>query len=413
MTSIELEQRRIAAVQNLDALGSSSRSELQEIVDLAAAMCHASASLNIFTAHEQHCVATAGIEPMVTRRGDSICAHVLDVPEVVVVTDAAADERLRSSPFVDGRLASVRLYASAPLVTEDGTTIGRLCVFDDQPRTLDVICERLLAMMAARAVDVLEVRMRRDRERSLAGSEDLAKARSDEAHAKLVLFAGQMGHDMRVPLATIKASAELLGELPSLRTDLTAQRLLRGTTRSVDRAERMIDAVLAYAKSAGTIHPVDLDLAGLVEEVLDDMQPVLDAAGAEIVVRDLPRVFADADQVYSVVLNLVANAVKFARPGVPPLIAVTSTRHGSWSRIFVTDNGSGVAEDQRRMIFEPFARGDNVVAGSGLGLATAKQVIEAHGGRIGVGQGRAGGSEFWFELPMGAPEIPVMRGTQD
>ena len=118
-----------------------------------------------------------------------------------------------------------------------------------------------------------------------------------------------------------------------------------------------------------------------------------------VTVDALPTLPADANQMYAVVLNLLSNAIKFSRPDVPPRVRVGAERLDEWWRISVSDNGIGVAAERREAMFVLFARADKRVEGSGIGLAAAKRVVEAHGGRIAMEDGPGGGTTVWFELP--------------
>ena len=97
--------------------------------------------------------------------------------------------------------------------------------------------------------------------------------------------------------------------------------------------------------------------------------------------------------------NLVATALKFVRPGVPPQddVAATRTALGWW--VTVADNGPGVPLSEWDRVFEPFNRVDKSVPGAGIGLSTCKRIVEAHGGRIGLSASPTGGALVWFELP--------------
>jgi signal transduction histidine kinase len=103
---------------------------------------------------------------------------------------------------------------------------------------------------------------------------------------------------------------------------------------------------------------------------------------------------------YAVARNLLANAIDFGRPGTPPRVEVAADRRDGRWRVEVTDNGVGVAPDQRETMFVLFARADKRSGGSGIGLAAAKRIVEAHGGRIGMDAAAGGGTTVWFDLPV-------------
>ncbi len=137
----------------------------------------------------------------------------------------------------------------------------------------------------------------------------------------------------------------------------------------------------------------------MARRLVADSATLLESSGAVVEVGDLPVVRADADQAYSVLQNLVANSVKFARPGVPARVLITARRlHDCW-RIAVVDNGVGIPADRRVDVFSLFSRVDPDVEGHGIGLATVARIVAGHGGRVGATQSPDGGTEIWFTLP--------------
>ena len=113
----------------------------------------------------------------------------------------------------------------------------------------------------------------------------------------------------------------------------------------------------------------------------------------------MPVVCGDAQQLYAVLLNLLSNAVKFRRPGVAPVVEVRARAEGRGHRVEVRDNGPGVAAEERERVFDLYARIDPETPGSGIGLATARRIVETHGGEIGLEAADGGGTLAWFSLP--------------
>jgi signal transduction histidine kinase len=393
-------QRRDDALWRYDVLGRAPARELQALVDIAAQLCAVpTAAINLITSTEQQQIATTGFEPSICAREDSMCAAVLEHTDRVVVPNASVDERFRENPFVTGILGDVRFYASAPLTTPQGVIIGRLCVFDSTPRELDEAQEQALVAIAERVVDVLELRLRtRELEDSLAA---LTQTR-DELHRSneaLSVFAGQVSHDLRTPLTAIMASTEMLGQQPAVMADQWSERLVATAFRSATRMAGMIEQILAHARVGAELHKEPSDLRVVIGSVLEDLAPTLTAKAATVEVGELPTLPADAQQLYSVLLNLVSNAVKYARPDVSPIVGVSAERHGRMWRISVRDNGVGIAPGDRERVFELFSRVGTAADGSGIGLATVKRIIEAHGGSIGISHSDRPGTLVWFELP--------------
>lgn len=395
-----MDEQSDQAQRRYDVLGRAPGRELQALVDIAAQLCAVpTAAINLITSTEQQQIATTGFEPSICAREDSMCAAVLEHTDRVVVPNASVDERFRDNPFVTGILGDVRFYASAPLTTPEGVIVGRLCVFDDVPRELDEAQEEALVAIAERVVDVLELRLRtRELEDSLAA---LTQTR-DELHRSneaLSVFAGQVSHDLRTPLTAIMASTEMLGQQEAVVADQWSGRLVATAFRSATRMAGMIEQILAHARVGAELHKSPTDLRTVLDSVLEDLAPTLSARRASVEVGDLPSIPADAQQLYSVLLNIVSNAIKYARPDVPPAIAVTADQYGRSWRIWVRDNGIGIAPADRQRVFDLFHRVETSVDGSGIGLATVKRIIEAHGGSIGISQADGPGTVVWFELP--------------
>jgi signal transduction histidine kinase len=390
-----------AAIEQYAVLDAPPDEGLQGLVELAALVCGVpNAAINLITADHQHQVATAGIDPSVCAREDSMCAAVLDEPLSVVTPDARLEPRFAGNPFVTGEIASVRFYASAPLVTPAGDTIGRLCVFDDHPQQLTSRREHVLQVLARRVVDVLELRLRtRQLEASLG---ELTRTR-DELHRSnelLSLFAGQVSHDLRSPLTAILANAELLTLEPAVKEDPDVTRIAEATVSAGRRMAAMIQSILDFTAVGARLDPVVLDLGEVLADVAADLAPVIEGRSATLRSGSLPCVRADRQQLYAVLLNLVSNAVKFTPPTTAPVVEVRADHEGDTWRISVTDNGRGIPPEDRETVFELYRRGSDGVEGSGIGLATARRVVEAHGGAIGVSGAPDGGTTVWFTLPV-------------
>lgn len=377
---------RVADIERYDVLGHAPRTELLAIVELAAKVSGtAMATINLITDTEQHQVATYGFPPAVCSRAESMCAAVLDEDTPLVVLDASLDPRFEDNPFVTGSIAKVRFYASHKLVTLAGTTIGTLCVFDDQPRDSGIDTEAL-ATLADRIVDVLELSWR---SRQLAASNE-----------RLSAFAGRVSHDLKTPLSSLTLALGLLREELTAGTDADgASWLLDRAIEGSTRMAAMIDQVLSYASLGGGLSLADVPLDVLVDEVLQDLVGALE--GATVHHHDLPVVRADRQQLQAVLLNAIDNAAKYRAADRDLVIDIRAfeVEDGRW-RVEIADNGRGVPEADRERVFDPRVRLDDDGAGSGIGLDTCRRVVQAHGGSIGLAETRGGGTTLWFELPV-------------
>lgn len=399
------DDRRDTAIQVYDVLGRPARQDLVALVELAALVCDVpTATINLITSTEQHQVAAVGFEAAICRREDSMCATTITLDAPVVVADASQDERFRDHPSVTGVTGNVRFYASHQLFTPDGTVIGTLCASDETPRELDREQERALANLAGRVVDVLELELTT----RLLGAANERLAASNE---RLAQFAGRVSHDLKNPLTAVTMSLEMaLEEADEVGDAETLVSLLDRASRGADRMQLMIDDLLAFARGGAAPDIDEVDLRQLVLEVLEDLDPVPGSAMVEA--GDLPTVPGDPVQLRAVVRNLVANALKFTRPGAEPHVRVTADElDGHW-RVQVADDGPGIPGAEQETVFEPFARIDKSVPGTGIGLATCRRIVEAHGGRIGVTSTPGGGTTVWFLLPTDpAPHGVAGRAT--
>jgi signal transduction histidine kinase len=199
------------------------------------------------------------------------------------------------------------------------------------------------------------------------------------------------------------ASAEMLEQRDSVADDPLASRLVGTAMRASTRMAGLIEEILTHARVGARLERTETDLDAVLADVLTDLAPSIEHARATITADRLPTLWADGAQLYSVLLNLVSNALKYTRAGVDPVVTVTAHLHEDRWRIGVQDNGAGVPEADRERIFQLFTRVATEVAGSGIGLATCKRIVEVHGGSIGVDPAPEGGSRFWFELSAAAP----------
>lgn len=387
-------------IERYDAPGELAASDLAALVALTADVCEAPmAAVNLLTATHQHTIATRGVDRSICSLEDSMCGVVAHETGPVVVPDASVDPRFEHHPFVTGKLGRLRLYASAPLVSEEGVTVGRLCVFDERPRQLRPQQRDALVTLATSVMDMLDLRVRsRQLEDSLA---ELTAVRDElkRSNDDLSRFAHQISHDLRSPLTAILNGAELLSQEPAVAGDDLLRAVVEGMLQSGRRMDALIDSVLSFALEGGRLHLSDVRLAPLFDRALGDLAARENTSDVRLRLHDLPTVRADPELLYVVALNLLSNAVKYARPGVRTEVDVHAVARADRWCIRVRDNGTGVDPARVEDVFALFVRDHHVVPGHGIGLATTRRVVEAHGGRIGIEATEGPGTTVWFDLP--------------
>jgi two-component system, OmpR family, sensor histidine kinase KdpD len=209
-----------------------------------------------------------------------------------------------------------------------------------------------------------------------------------------------LAHDIKTPLTSIKAAVtSLLGTAAGMDHEL-----LTIINEEADRLNQLAAEVIAMARvEAGKLHleKCPVIAAELIETALADLASLRRGRPVTVqVAPDLPKVDCDPELVQQVVKQLVENAFKYSPQDVP--LTISAQRKGEKILIGVADRGAGIDEDERAHIFDKFFRGRRYrfeTKGTGMGLAIAKGIVEAHGEKIWVESEPGQGSAFYFSLP--------------
>jgi signal transduction histidine kinase len=185
--------------------------------------------------------------------------------------------------------------------------------------------------------------------------------------------------------------------------DATARGQLRAVSDAAARAHALIADVLEYARLADeSVHPEPTDLEAAVRAARAPLEGLLRGSGGGAhIAGPLPAVLGDPALLARIVGHLLENAVKFVGAGVAPAIRVWAERHDGGVRLWVEDNGIGIAPEHQARIFEPFERlrAADAYPGTGIGLAIVRRGVARMGGDCGVESTPGSGSRFWIELP--------------
>ena len=147
------------------------------------------------------------------------------------------------------------------------------------------------------------------------------------------------------------------------------------------------------------MHPVNLNPC--VDRVLDALALRVEETGARIEREKIPMVLGDEALLTQVLQNLVANGLKFVRPGESPHLRIYARQDGGFVSVAVEDHGIGVPAEHRDAIFEPFRRlhGRAEYEGTGIGLAICRKIAEKHGGGVWIEETEGGGASFFVSVP--------------
>ncbi|HEY8516514.1 MAG TPA: ATP-binding protein [Candidatus Binatia bacterium] len=250
---------------------------------------------------------------------------------------------------------------------------------------------------------VLEAR-RRDRKAAAIIAqqmETVATTRARLAQSEKLVALGQLAaaiaHEVRNALGVIRSAAQGLAEsVPA--DDVERQRACSFISAEIDRLGSVVSSLLGFARPL-RLAPRPVEVSKLFDQALLLARPDLEAKEIRVVRREdgaLPPVRADSDLVVQVLLGLLANAVEAVPRGGE--VALEARATDGVVEIGVADSGPGIPEDLRARVFEPFFTTRD--KGTGLGLAVARQIVEAHQGRIEVGERPGGGARFCISLPL-------------
>jgi signal transduction histidine kinase len=296
---------------------------------------------------------------------------------------------------VPGVFADLVLVDAAPLERETQSA-RTLWLFILAGAGLAVVAASLLAVRAV----LREVR--------------LARMKSD--------FVSNLSHELRTPLTSLRMFVETLRE-GRVRDDREAKECLDVVAQETDRLQSLLERMLQFASLSRGRAPIELksaDAGAVARRAVALFVKRAEAARAklELDVREpLPEAILDRDAVLQVLLNLLDNAVKHGRhDGASIRVGVRAAGAAGGVVFEVEDDGPGVPEKERELVFEEFYRGDDTlsrrVEGTGLGLAMARRIVLAHGGRIEATRSeRLGGARFAVTLPDAAAGRRLAMGA--
>lgn len=225
-----------------------------------------------------------------------------------------------------------------------------------------------------------------------------------EANQQLEAFVYTVAHDLRAPLRAMEGFATLLVEREA--KVLSAEGL--DYARRIGRSAQFLDAVLvdllAFSRvSKQRIQLMAVDLGATVENCVARLEnDIREKRGKVETIPPWPKVLAHEPTLAEAIVNLLSNALKFSRPDIPPRVRLWAESNRNLVRVWVEDNGIGIAPEHHEQIFRPFVRLESdAFPGTGIGLAIVKKGIERMHGGVGLQSIRGRGSRFWLELPQG------------
>jgi light-regulated signal transduction histidine kinase (bacteriophytochrome) len=222
------------------------------------------------------------------------------------------------------------------------------------------------------------------------------------SNADLEQFAYVASHDLQEPLRMVSSYVQLFARRYAGQVDPQARKYIDYAVDGAKRMQSLINALLEYSRVGRREQPARVSAEAALAQALENLSSSIVEAGARVTSDPLPDVIVDGRQLVQVFQNLVGNAVKFRRPGVPPRVHVSARIDGDEVVLGVHDNGIGVDPRHADRIFVIFQRlhTRDEYSGTGIGLSIAKKVIDRAGGRIWLESEPGQGSTFYFTLPL-------------
>jgi signal transduction histidine kinase len=269
--------------------------------------------------------------------------------------------------------------------------------FLKEERNLIYIIAERLGHMIDRQIAARNVKFLYQRER------ELRKKLQSEMRVR-VDFTRKLIHELKTPLTALIATSQLLyDEIENQKLGKLAGYIMDSANNLNVRIEELHDVVRGETGIL-KINPQIISLAALLQSLLEETRALCRQSGMQIELHidpDLPEVYADPDRIRQVVLNLINNALKYARSG--QRIRIAATRQPDAVQVEVQDFGPGIARERQTTIFEPGyqqSQAEERSGGLGIGLALCKMLIERHGGRIWIKSQPGQGANFFFTIPI-------------
>jgi len=235
-------------------------------------------------------------------------------------------------------------------------------------------------------------------------TEELKQAISElkRSNGELENYAHAVSHDLMEPIRNISS---FLGLIRKKEKNISGdgQVFIKHAFESAKRLEKMLAGLLAYSKIKSSNREISkIDLNELMADIVTDLSYTIEKNEAKIVCKDLPIITGHRSLIRQLFQNLIINAIKFAKPGVPPIVRIEHTRNEDNSIFKIVDNGIGIEEHAQKEVFNLFSRLEQSehLPGTGLGLSLSQRIVALHNGSISVfSDGKNQGTTFTVVLP--------------
>jgi signal transduction histidine kinase len=389
------EDARLAALRSYNILDTAEEKDFDELTTLASAICQTPIALiSLVDTKRQWFKSRVGLAASETPIEQSFCAHaIVSYDEIMVVDDAREDDRFADNPLVTGD-SKIVFYAGVPLVNEDGFALGTLCVIDQKKKHLSDEQTAALKVLAKQVVDKLELR------RKMADLQ-IANQELKDANVFIQKFASTAAHDIKNPLSSILLTSQALKIRLHKLQDESCSRLIDLNITSTTRLISLLDEMLDYSTDPSSllIKKAKIDLKQTIKKVIsmintpDNLELILPDTNHQLTLSEVAF-----EQIF---INLISNAIRY-NDKTQTTIAIRFIEDDVYYKFEVEDNGIGIAEAYHEKIFSnsfTLKITDRYnKKGTGIGLATVKDLVNALKGNIYVKSTQGIGTTFFVSI---------------
>lgn len=325
-------------------------------------------------------------------RSTSFCGHaVLCEDDLFIVEDAREDERFKDNPLVKEHNAI--FYAGAPLINADGFALGTLCIFDTKPRVLNKKQKEMLIVLAKQVVQLFELRK---------NNLELREVRKElvQQNEKLKSFAGHVSHDMKMPLANMIVTSDILKKKYEGQLDEKGLEYLGYLKRASFTLSEYISNLLEHYESDKVEGDFESFYINHLLEDLVDLLQINTNCHINFPEQDV-EIECNHVALEQILLNLIGNSLKYSDKE-NTVIDISCFVTDDFYNFEITDNGIGIPEDKLESIFDLFSTVGNLDRngnkGHGIGLSTVQNLVKSLGGTIAVNSKLGKKTSFSFTV---------------
>lgn len=390
------EKSRLQSLKSLHILDSLPEQQYDNITELAAFICGTqNAVISLVDENRQWFKSKLGTAVCETPREISFCAHaILNPEELMEIPNALQDPRFENNPLVHDKENPVIFYAGVPILDSAGLPLGTLCVTDSTPKRLNEKQKKSLFNLATQVQELLKLHVLN---KQLEDSKDHLKTHNNF----LKDFAGTVSHDMKMPLANLILTSDILQKKYADVLDDTGNEYLSYLKKSSLSLSNYITNILAHYESSS----YDLDdrkrfnLNDLLENIIELIN-IKHHCDIHLPEFNQP-VYCNRVALEQIFLNLIGNSIKY-NDKEEAVIEIGISVNDTHYTFTVTDNGRGIPKDKVVSIFELFSTVGEYdrdgQRGHGIGLSTVKQLVNQLGGEISVQSELGISTTFTFSI---------------